>query len=114
MSGNDCEREDNDGKEESEDYEVEVYNDDDDESEVHDEDDYDSPGPYFQLFIRGFLSKLQAWQRARTNLSTRIWPTDDDEESNDDIESNATRCVVCFRIGNQNHKWKHPGKVHLL
>lgn len=60
------------------------------------------------------MNEVNAGQIVRTNLSTRIRPDDDNEESDDEIESNAVRCAACFRIGNQNHKWRRLGKAHLL
>ena len=68
----------------------------------------------FFFFFEGFMNEVNAGQSLRANLNTRIRPDDDNEESDDEIESNAARCAACFRIGNQNHKWRRLGKAHLL
>jgi hypothetical protein len=42
--------------------------------------------------------------------SSNIRPDNDAEESDDEIDSSAARCAACFRVGNQNHKWRRLGK----
>jgi len=42
--------------------------------------------------------------------SSNIRPDNDAEESDDEIDSSAARCAACFRVGNQNHKWRRLGE----
>lgn len=80
------------------------------ESDDNDDDPNLGLANFFELLGPPHTRALTGLPLPSDTHSSNIRPDNDAEESNDEIDSSAARCAACFRVGNQNHKWRRLGK----
>eukprot|EP00579_Thalassiosira_antarctica_P009393 CAMPEP_0201916172 /NCGR_PEP_ID=MMETSP0903-20130614/5873_1 /ASSEMBLY_ACC=CAM_ASM_000552 /TAXON_ID=420261 /ORGANISM="Thalassiosira antarctica, Strain CCMP982" /LENGTH=481 /DNA_ID=CAMNT_0048451923 /DNA_START=121 /DNA_END=1563 /DNA_ORIENTATION=+ len=88
-----------------------LQDDDEDDNEAEDSDDDGSVGPpsrFFQGFLNHMseMARINASRRPHENLSTKIRPDDDVEDSDEEYEDTAVTCAACYRTDDQSHKWR--------